>query len=188
MYCSSTPLSTRRNKNALARRARGAYNIARMSVRKGEISVRLRRAFVEVLKFKAVFKALTLFIIAPLLREIYQTYIASVGVAFNENMLGTFLSFKGALVFLALFFAAALLIFYEISAVINIVSLCRAGRDFTLAGAMKGSVWNLGAMRGKSALLAALYFVLLLPVVKRGLCQQRRAQRFHSGIYLRRTA
>ena len=159
-----------------------------MSVRKGEISVRLRRAFVEVLKFKAVFKALTLFIIAPLLREIYQTYIASVGVAFNENMLGTFLSFKGALVFLALFFAAALLIFYEISAVINIVSLCRAGRDFTLAGAMKGSVWNLGAMRGKSALLAALYFVLLLPVVKRGLCQQRRAQRFHSGIYLRRTA
>ena len=130
--------------------------------------MRLRRAFVEVLKFEAVFKALTLFIIAPLLREIYQTYIASVGVAFNENMLGTFLTFKGALVFLALFFAAALLIFYEISAVINIVSLCRAERDFTLAGVMKGSVWNLGALRGKSALLAALYFVLLLPLVNTG--------------------
>ena len=40
--------------------------------------MRLRRAFVEVLKFEAVFKALILFIIAPLLREIYQTYIASV--------------------------------------------------------------------------------------------------------------
>ncbi len=93
------------------------------------------------------------------------------GVAFNENMLGTFLTVKGALVFLLLFFAYAALIFYELSAVINIVSLCRERRDFTLAKAMKASVWNMGALRGKGALFAALYFVLLFATGKYGVCQ-----------------
>ena len=43
---------------------------------------------------------------------------------------------KSGLLFLLLFFGAALLVFYEYSVIINTVSLCRQGEDFTLPQVM----------------------------------------------------
>ena len=51
--------------------------------------------------------------------------IAWRGLRFNQNMLGVFLNWKGAALFLLLFFGAALLIFYEYAVIINIVALYR---------------------------------------------------------------
>ena len=87
----------------------------------------LKRAVWSVLKFEFVWKLLTLVIISPLFDQIYQTYVSSVGVSFNANVLGTFLNLKGGLIFLALFFAAGLLAFYELSVVIRLVALSRQG-------------------------------------------------------------
>ena len=87
--------------------------------------MKLRNAVWSVLKFELLWKLVTLVVISPLLREIYQTYVSSVGISFNADVLGTFLNLKGALIFLALFFAAGLLAFYELSVVIRLVALAR---------------------------------------------------------------
>ena len=84
--------------------------------------MKLRNAVWSVLKFELLWKLVTLVVISPLLREIYQTYVSSVGISFNADVLGTFLNLKGALIFLALFFAAGLLAFYELSVVIRLVA------------------------------------------------------------------
>ena len=57
----------------------------------------------EILRFELIWKLAVLGLVSPLFREIYQTYVASVGVSFNQDMLGTFLNLKGGLLFLLLF-------------------------------------------------------------------------------------
>ncbi len=126
----------------------------------------LKRAVWSVLKFEFVWKLLTLVIISPLFDQIYQTYVSSVGVSFNANVLGTFLNLKGGLIFLALFFAAGLLAFYELSVAIRLVALSRQGEVFTIRQVMKHALWSLGAMGGWSVLPGSLYYLLLLPLVQ----------------------
>lgn len=126
----------------------------------------LKRAVWSVLKFEFVWKLLTLVIISPLFDQIYQTYVSSVGVSFNGNVLGTFLNLKGGLIFLALFFAAGLLAFYELSVVIRLTALSRQGETFTIRQVMKHALWSLGAMGGWSVLPGSLYYLLLLPLVQ----------------------
>ena len=58
--------------------------------------MKLRNAVWSVLKFELLWKLVTLVVISPLLREIYQTYVSSVGISFNADVLGTFLNLKGA--------------------------------------------------------------------------------------------
>ena len=110
--------------------------------------MKLRNAVWSVLKFELLWKLVTLVVISPLLREIYQTYVSSVGISFNADVLGTFLNLKGALIFLALFFAAGLLAFYELSVVIRLVALARQGEKVAVRRVMKQALWALGAMKG----------------------------------------
>ena len=128
--------------------------------------MKLRRAVWSVLKFELVWKPLTLVVVSPLLNQIYQTYVSSVGVSFNANVLGTFLNLKGGLIFLALFFAAGLLAFYELSVVIRLVALSRQGEVFTIRQVMKHTLWSLRSIRGWSILPTSLYYLLLLPLVQ----------------------
>ncbi len=128
----------------------------------------MREMLKKIFLFEMLWKLLILGLVNPLFREIYQTYVASVGVSFNQNMIGTFLNAKGGLLFLLLFFGAALLNFYEYSVIINTIALCRQGERFTLPHVMKSSLWNLGVMRGWSLAAGALYFVLLLPLMRIG--------------------
>lgn len=128
--------------------------------------VKLRNAVWSVLKFELLWKLVTLVVISPLLREIYQTYVSSVGISFNADVLGTFLNLKGALIFLALFFAAGLLAFYELSVVIHLVALARQGEEVAVRRVMKQALWALGAMKGWSVVPGSLYYLLLLPLAQ----------------------
>lgn len=129
--------------------------------------MKLRNAVWSVLKFELLWKLVTLVVISPLLREIYQTYVSSVGISFNADVLGTFLNLKGALIFLALFFAAGLLAFYELSVVIRLVALARQGEEVAVRRVMKQALWALGAMKGWSVVPGSLYYLLLLPLARR---------------------
>lgn len=126
------------------------------------------RALREVVRFEILYKLFILCLVNPVMREIYQTYISSVGVSFNARIVGIFLNLKGAFIFLLLFFTAAFLIFFELSVVVRIVALCRAGAPFRLRTVMKTALWSLGALRGPGVIPAALYYVLFLPVVQTG--------------------
>ena len=128
--------------------------------------MKLRNAVWSVLKFELLWKLVTLVVISPLLREIYQTYVSSVGISFNADVLGTFLNLKGALIFLALFFAAGLLAFYELSVVIRLVALARQGEEVAVRRVMKQALWALGAMKGWSVVPGFLYYLLLLPLAQ----------------------
>ena len=128
--------------------------------------MKLKRAVWSVLKFELVRKLLTLIIISPLFDQVYQTYVSSVGVSFNANVLGTFLNLKGALIFLALFLAAGLLAFYELSVVIRLAALSRQGEVFSIRHVMKQALWSLRAMKGWSVVPSSLYYLLLLPLVQ----------------------
>lgn len=130
--------------------------------------VKLRNAVWSVLKFELLWKLVTLVVISPLLWEIYQTYVSSVGISFNADVLGTFLNLKGALIFLALFFAAGLLAFYELSVVIRLVALARQGEEVAVRQVMKQALWALGAMKGWSVVPSSLYYLLLLPLAPDG--------------------
>ena len=129
-------------------------------------AMKLKRAVWSVLKFELVWKLLTLIIISPLFDQVYQTYVSSVGVSFNANVLGTFLNLKGALIFLALFLAAGLLAFYELSVVIRLAALSRQGEVFSIRHVMKQALWSLRAMKGWSVVPSSLYYLLLLPLVQ----------------------
>ena len=83
--------------------------------------MRFGKAVRTVLLFELLWKFLILGLVNPLFREIYQTYAASVGLRFNQNILGAFLNWKGAALFLLLFSGAALLIFYEYAVIIDIL-------------------------------------------------------------------
>ena len=128
--------------------------------------MKLKRAVWSVLKFELVWKLLTLIIITPLFDQVYQTYVSSVGMSFNANVLGTFLNLKGALIFLALFLAAGLLAFYELSVVIRLAALSRQGEVFSIRHVMKQALWSLRAMKGWSVVPSSLYYLLLLPLVQ----------------------
>lgn len=125
----------------------------------------MKRAVKEVLKFEVIFKLITLALVNPLLNEIYQTYVSSKGVSFNKDIIGTFMSVKGALIFLSLFFLAAIYVFYELSVVINLVMLCIQKETFTVRQVMVNSLWNLRALRGSSLVFSSLYYLLLLPLI-----------------------
>ena len=62
----------------------------------------LGKAVKRVLWFELIWKLIILGLVNPLFREIYQTYVASAGIRFNQNMLLTFLDLKGGLLFLLL--------------------------------------------------------------------------------------
>ena len=122
----------------------------------------------EILRFELIWKLAVLGLVSPLFREIYQTYVASVGVSFNQDMLGTFLNLKGGLLFLLLFFGAAALVYYEYCVTIHIAALCRRGERFALGQVMRRSLWDLGTLRGWSLAAGSLYYVLFLPLMRIG--------------------
>ena len=62
--------------------------------------MRFGKAVRMALLFELFWKLLILGLVNPLFREIYHTYAASVGLRFNQNMLGVFLNWKGAALFL----------------------------------------------------------------------------------------
>lgn len=98
--------------------------------------MRLIRGLGKVLWFELLWKVLILVLVNPLFQDVYQTYVASVGVSFNSGVLSTFLSLKGAALFAVLFLAAAGLIFFELAVVLHILERCRRGEAVSLSRVM----------------------------------------------------
>ena len=73
--------------------------------------MRCWRAVREMIRFEILWKLLFFLLINPVFRDVYQTYVASVGLSFNGGMLWTFLTPKVALIFLALLLGAGCLYF-----------------------------------------------------------------------------
>ena len=67
------------------------------------------RALREVVRFEVLYKLFVLCLVNPAMREIYQTYVSSVGVSFNAQMLGTFLNLKGGLLLSLIHISCAVL-------------------------------------------------------------------------------
>ena len=130
--------------------------------------MRLIRGLGKVLWFELLWKVLILVLVNPLFQDVYQTYVASVGVSFNSGILSTFLSLKGAALFAVLFLAAAGLIFFELAVVLHILERCRRGETVSLSRVMGRAAWGLGTLGGWGLIPAALYYVLLLPLVQVG--------------------
>ena len=120
------------------------------------------KALGKILRFELLWKLVFLFIINPLLRGAYHAYVSTAGLRFNGGVLWTFASLQGAVLFLALFCAAAWLVFYEYSVIIRVAALCRQGEDFTLGEVMGAALWDLSLLRGWSLAIGSLYYVLLL--------------------------
>ncbi|MCI8566305.1 MAG: hypothetical protein HFI39_08350 [Lachnospiraceae bacterium] len=129
---------------------------------------RLWAALKDVLRFEVFYKLFAICLANPVLQRLYQAYVATKGLSFNKEILGTFLTFEGAAVFAGLFLCALVLIFLEISTVLLLVDRARRGENGTLRSALMCSVWNLRTLRGWSLPLSAVYYVLLLPLVNIG--------------------
>ena len=121
--------------------------------------MRLIRGLGKVLWFELLWKVLILVLVNPLFQDVYQTYVASVGVSFNSGVLSTFLSLKGAALFAVLFLAAAGLIFFELAVVLHILERCRRGETVSLSRVMGRAAWGLGTLGGWGLIPAALYYV-----------------------------
>ena len=102
--------------------------------------------FQNILKFEIFYKMMTLFILSPILRRILQEYLDSVtyGIAFNQDIIYQFLSFKGIVICLFLFILMILIIFYEIYVVMNIIALDKEHKKLSLRKIMlKSFVQNI---------------------------------------------
>lgn len=124
----------------------------------------------NILKFEIFYKLIILFFISPIMRMILQEYLHSVssGIVFNQDIILSFLSIKGFVVFVVLFIALILIIFYELYVVINIITLDQQGKEFSLRKIMIKSFGNLKSLHYLSIGLCGIYIVLLLPLVHIG--------------------
>lgn len=126
--------------------------------------------FIKILKFEFVYKLGIIIIITPLFNKIIQIYLneKSHGGAFNLNIVFDFLNLQGILIILLLFIGTLIVVGYEISVLINIVTLSYRKIEFRIYEVMKSSLLNLKCLKNPSFILAGLYFLLLLPLVHIG--------------------
>ena len=126
--------------------------------------------FQNILKFEIFYKMMTLFILSPILRRILQEYLDSVtyGIAFNQDIIYQFLSFKGIVICLFLFILMILIIFYEIYVVMNIIALDKEHKKLSLRKIMLKSFCSLKSLHYPSLPLCGIYIVFLLPLVHIG--------------------
>ncbi len=125
----------------------------------------LGRAVAEGLRFELLWKLIFLLLLNPLFGGVYRSFTASAGLRFNGGAVWAFLlSPLGVALFLALFFGAALLTFYEYSVLLRLAALCREGRAVRLGQVMRAALWDLPLLGGRPLALGAAYYVLLLPL------------------------
>ena len=121
-----------------------------------------------VLWFELLWRLGAYCVIHPLFRGVYQAWVSSAGLGFNGGAVRAFLSLRGGLLFLLLFFGTGLLVLYEYAVIIRAAALCRRGEAVALGRVMRDGVWDLGTLRGWSGAAGAAYLVLLLPLVSVG--------------------
>lgn len=127
--------------------------------------------FIKILKFEIFYKIITIIILLPFLDKVLQMYLnnqSAVGIVFNQNILFGFLSFKGILVALFLLVYSLLIVLYEYSVIINMISLYVKQQPFRIYEVMKVSFINLKGLKHPSIIICGLYYLLILPLVHIG--------------------
>lgn len=127
--------------------------------------------FIKILKFEIFYKMITIIILLPFLDKVLQMYLnnqSEVGIVFNQNILFGFLSFKGILVALFLLVYSLLIVLYEYSVIINMISLYVKQQPFRIYEVMKVSFINLKGLKHPSIIICGLYYLLILPLVHIG--------------------
>lgn len=124
----------------------------------------------NILQFEIVYKLLVLFIFSPLLRFVLKEYLkgVSVGIAFNQDMIGSFLSLKGLVIFLILVGCMIFIVYYNLYVVIQISILEYHQRTYTLKEVVLKSFQNLKNIHWPSIGLLGIYILGLLPLVHVG--------------------
>ena len=128
----------------------------------------LGQSCLAVLKVEVLFKAVSVFIIRPFLNWVFTTWVLGDTPAFNEGMFFSILSPVRLIFTAVLFLLAALWCCYEISCLLHTVYWCREGVKPRLEIILRSSAEALKGMKHISVLLAAVYFVLFLPLVHAG--------------------
>lgn len=127
--------------------------------------------FIKILKFEIFYKMITIIILLPFLNKVIQMYLnnqSAVGIVFNQNILFGFLSFKGILVAIFLLVYSLLIVLYEYSVIINMISLGVKQQSFRIYEVMKVSFINLKGLKHPSIIICGLYYLLILPLVHIG--------------------
>lgn len=124
----------------------------------------------NIIKFELFYKMTILFILSPLLRNILYHYLnyVSHGIAFNQDMIGDFLSWHGVLVFILLCGLLVGFIYYEIYVIIQILTLEHLHEKYSLRQVMLKSLVNMKHIPKLSLFISGIYYVLLLPLVHIG--------------------
>ena len=124
----------------------------------------------NVLQFSIFYKLMILFFFSPLLRFILKEYLSqvSVSIAFNQNMIGVFLSIPGIIILLVLLLAIMLLVYYNLYVVIQIVILEYRKQSYHLKDIVLKSFQDLKNIHKPTFILSGLYLILLLPLVHVG--------------------
>lgn len=124
----------------------------------------------NIFKFEIFYKTFILFFLSPLLRLILNEYLDWVGygIAFNQDMLYSFLRWQGVLVFLILFVVMSFIVYYEIYVIIEIIAIFQQNRKYSLRLIILKSFRNLKKVHYPTFLISGLYYVLLLPLVHIG--------------------
>ncbi len=128
----------------------------------------LGQGMLAVLKVEIFFKAVSLCIVAPVLDWIFRKMVLGNQLVFNADMFWKLLSPGKVVLFLLLFLTAGLWCYFEINTLFHVVFWCREGRRFGVADALTGALPGMKGVKHLSAVPAALYFVLLLPLVHAG--------------------
>ncbi|WP_305118438.1 glycerophosphodiester phosphodiesterase family protein [Thomasclavelia cocleata] len=131
----------------------------------------MKNNFIKILKFEIFYKIITIIILLPFLNKVLQMYLnnhSAVGIVFNQNILFGFFSFKGILVVLFLLVYSLLIVLYEYSVIINMISLYVKQRPFRIYEVMKVSFINLKGLKHPSIIICGLYYLLILPLAHIG--------------------
>lgn len=131
----------------------------------------MKYSFIKILKFEIFYKIITFLILLPFLDKVIQVYLkqrSSMGIVFNHDIIFDFFSFEGILVALFLLVYSLIIILYEYSVIINIMSLSVKGKTFTIHEVMKISLLNLKGLIHPSIILGGFYYLMILPLVHIG--------------------
>ena len=124
----------------------------------------------NIFKFELFYKLMILFILSPFLRTVVHQYLEAVsnGIAFNQDMIFSFLSWHGILMFLLLSGIMIGIIYYEIYVLIQILTLEKQKESYSLRQVMLKSIVNLRYTPKLSLFISGIYYTLLLPLVHIG--------------------
>lgn len=128
-------------------------------------------ALPQIAVFEIVYKLASALVTKPLLSVLTQILLQIGGneLAFNEKIWHFIFSIPGILAVVLLVGLASVLIYFEFAVIITLAQQALQQEKPSLKTAIPKALWCFGSIKSPSALLFALYALLLLPLVNMGI-------------------